>query len=285
MVIKKVAIIGVGLIGGSFGLALKSTGFKGRIVGVGRNEENLIKAKERGIIDEWMTDAFHGVEDADLILLATPVGRFEGIVNNIKDGIKSGAIITDVGSVKEKIITRLEPLIPQGVSLVGAHPIAGKESSGIGCASADLFKGARCIITPVSESDKDAVEIVSGIWREIGSEVIMMSPKEHDFIYSAVSHLPHIIAYTLINTILSIRDDILLYGGSGLRDMTRIALSPPEIWRDICIYNRENILNALKAFSSSISHTIELIENSDWAKLEAEFEKAGKERSLLEVAK
>jgi len=282
MDLNRVAIIGVGLIGGSFGLALREIGFKGRIRGIGRREGNLIKARERGIIDEYATSASEGVEDADMILLSTPVGSFEGIITDVKERIKKGAIVTDVGSVKAEVVRRLCPLMPEGVRFVGAHPIAGKECSGIECASADIFKGARCVITPTPDSDKEAMETVAGIWRAIGADVITMTPEEHDIIYSVVSHLPHVIAYSLINTILDIREGFLQYGGRGLKDMTRIALSPPEIWRDICLYNRDNILNALKAFSSSISRMVRLMEDSAWERIEEEFKRASKGRGLLE---
>ncbi len=279
---KRVAIIGVGLMGGSFALAMKGSGFRGRIIGIGRREEKLVKAKERGIIDEYSTVVSDGVKGADLIILAIPVGKFEVVVNEIRGRLKRGAIVTDVGSVKGEMVRRLETMMPEGVSFVGAHPIAGSESSGMESANADIFKGAICIITPGSQTDKNALEVISSLWKAIGSKVIIMNPEEHDFIYAAVSHLPHVIAYALINTILNIKDDILPYGGRGLRDMTRIALSPTELWRDICIYNRKNILNTLKNFSSSISRIIEIMENSDWVALEKEFERASRGRRLLE---
>ncbi len=279
---KKITIIGVGLMGGSFALAMRRQGFKGRITGVGRRRENLIKAKENGIIDEYSTVAADGIENAELILLSTPVGQFERVINDIKDRIKKGAVVTDVGSVKGEVVKRLEPLMPEGVSFVGAHPIAGGESSGIETASAELFRDARCIITPGSKTDKKAVEVIANLWEVIGSRVTIMSPEEHDFVYATVSHLPHVIAYTLINTILNIREDFLPYGGRGLKDMTRIALSPVELWRDICIYNRDNILNVMRNFSSSLSRMIEIMERSDWVALEKEFEKASKGRRLLE---
>ncbi|GAB4540360.1 MAG: prephenate dehydrogenase [Thermodesulfovibrionia bacterium] len=281
MNIKKVAIIGVGLIGGSFGLALKEIGFGASIIGIGRNEENLIRAKERGIIDGYTTIAPHGVEDADLILLATPVGRFEGIVNDIKDRIKKGAIVTDVGSVKTEVVRRLSPLMPDGVSFVGAHPIAGKESSGIGCASADIFKGTKCIITPAHESDNESIEIVSSIWKRIGSEVIMMTPEDHDLIYSAISHLPHIVAYSLVNTIGDIDSEFIEFAGQGFKDTTRIALSSPELWRDIVLFNRENLIRMLEVFMKNIDRIKGLLEKEDSKAIKEEFERAREFRERL----
>jgi len=277
----KIAIIGVGLIGGSIAMALKERGIKGSIMGIGRSEGRLKMAQEKGIIDGYSTVPSQGVENADLIILSTPVGRFEDIIVAIRDRIKKGAIVTDVGSVKAGVVRRLSPLLTEGVRFVGAHPIAGGESSGFESADPGLFKNALCIITPVDSTDREALESVSNLWRSIGSKVVYMSPDEHDVIYASVSHLPHIIAYALINTILE-RDDILSYGGSGFKDMTRIALSPAGLWRDICMYNRDNILSALRDFLASLSKIRKMIEDSDWVALEREFEKAGKGRRFIE---
>ncbi|MBI5056722.1 MAG: prephenate dehydrogenase [Nitrospirae bacterium] len=279
---KHIAIIGVGLIGGSFAMALKKQGFKGRITGLGRNRKNLIKAKKLGVIDDYSTDYAEGIKDADLVLLAVPVGQFERIVKSIRGSMKKGAIVADVGSVKAQIVKKIGPLMPEGVHFVGAHPIAGKECSGISCASADLFKNARCIITPGLKTNKAALNKVVSLWKNLGSRTLFMSPEEHDLIFAAVSHLPHVAAYGLVNSIMKLDDNILHHGGKGLRDMTRIALSPSELWRDICAYNKKNILKTLKKLSSSITHITGLIETSDWTALEKEFEKAKEARETLE---
>ncbi len=279
---KNIAIIGVGLIGSSFALSLKAHGFNGRITGIGRNEENLIRATELGIIDEHTTVHAEGVKNADLILLASPVGRFEQIINDIRHNLKPGAIVTDVGSVKAGVIRRVEPLMPRSVSFVGGHPIAGKECSGIDAATADLFNNARCIITPGPDTNREALNTVVRLWEEIGSRILLMKPEEHDLIFAAVSHLPHVAAYALVNTILDVDKNILHHGGKGLRDMTRIALSPTELWRDICMYNSEEILGTLRKFSSSISRIIKIIEESDWTGLEKEFARAKEARQLIE---
>jgi prephenate dehydrogenase len=279
---KSVAIIGVGLMGSSFALAIKKTGFSGKITGIGRKEANLIKARDLGIIDEYSTVPVKGIEDADLILLATPVGQFENILKDIRHQIKEGTIVTDVGSVKEEVVKRLEPMMPVGSGFVGGHPIAGNERSGINAATAELYKGARCIITSTRNTDKSSLDKVVKLWNALGSKVTIMTPEEHDTVFAAVSHLPHVVAYVLINTIMDLREDILQYGGNGLKDMTRIASSPAELWRDICSYNKDTVLQSLKSFSSSVSKTIELIERSDWTGLEKEFLKANKGRKLLE---
>jgi|Deesub1362A_J573_1020465.scaffolds.fasta_scaffold00369_14 prephenate dehydrogenase len=281
MEFNKIAIIGVGLIGGSIAMALKERGIRGRITGIGRNRERLKNARDKGIVDEYSTVPSEGVAGADLIILSTPVGRFEGIMEAIKGSIGRGAIVTDVGSVKAGVVERLSSMVPDGVSFVGAHPIAGGESSGFESARPDLFKGALCIITPVTSTEAHAIRVVSELWRAVGADVRYMSPDEHDIVYASVSHLPHVIAYALINAILD-RDDILSYGGNGLRDMTRIALSSAELWRDICMYNRENILDAIKGFTSRLSRITEMIEASEWAGLEREFERAREGRRLIE---
>jgi prephenate dehydrogenase len=282
MGLDKITIIGVGLLGSSFALSLRRIGYKGIIAGVGRNEDNLIKAKELNIIDEYRTSPSEGVAGADIIMLATPVGQFEDIVDDIIDDLKQGAIVTDVGSVKGNLVRKLEALMPKGVSFVGGHPIAGKERKGLDAATSELFWGAKCIITPTDATDKDSLEHITELWKQLGCRVMHMTPDEHDAVYAAVSHLPHVAAYALVNSILDMRVDILDFGGKGLKDMTRIALSPTELWKDICANNRENVLKSLKDYSSHLSGMIKLFEASDWKGLEAEFNKAKEARQRLE---
>ncbi len=279
---KHISIIGVGLMGGSLAMALKAKGFKGKITGIGRNRKNLTKAKRLGIIDDYTTEFNEGVKNADLIVLAVPVGQFEAILKNIRQNLKNGATVTDVGSVKAQIVKRLEPLMPKDVYFVGAHPIAGKECSGVTCASANLYQNARCIITPCPHTNNAALKKVVTLWKTVGAKTMLMNPEEHDVIFSAVSHLPHVVAYALVNGILKVDEAILHHGGKGLRDMTRIAKSPAELWRDICSHNKKNILRSLKMFSSSISNITKLIERSDWQGLEKEFIKAREARQPLE---
>lgn len=279
---SNISIIGIGLMGSSFALALRKYGFKGRITGIGRREDNLIRAKELGIIDRYSTVPVNGIRDADLILLAAPVGQFEKIVRDVAQYLKKGAIVTDVGSVKARVVKKLEPLMPEGVSFVGGHPIAGKECSGISASTSELFKDARCIITPSSNTNNEALEKIIHLWNVIGAKTLLMSPEEHDLIFASVSHLPHVIAYVLVNSIVEEDDKILHYGGKGLRDMTRIALSSEELWKDICVYNKEDILKNLRKFSSVTSRTIKFIEESDWTGLEKEFLRAKEARQLIE---
>ncbi|UCH81082.1 MAG: prephenate dehydrogenase/arogenate dehydrogenase family protein [Nitrospiraceae bacterium] len=279
---SKIAIIGLGLIGGSLALAIKQTGFTGHITGIGRREENLIKAREFGMIDNYTTVHEEGVHDADLVVLASCTGHFTDIMNSIKTGLKTGSIVTDVGSVKARIVQTLDDMMPQGVSFVGAHPIAGKECSGIDCASADLFRDSKCIITPSAKTVDHAIDNVIELWESVGSVVLHMNPEEHDRIFAAVSHMPHVVAYAVVNTIMDVNPNILHFGGTGLKDMTRIALSPAELWRDICSSNKDEVLNVLKKFSSHITALIAMFENSDWPGLEQEFIKAQEARKLIE---
>jgi len=282
MNLNKIAIIGLGLIGGSLALAIKQSGFKGEITGIGRSEDNLIRAKEMGMIDTFSTNHADGVNNADLVVLASPVGQFEEIANNIKNNLKTGSIVTDVGSVKTTIVKKLDAIMPQGVSFVGAHPIAGKECSGIDASNGELFRNAKCIITPSPSSAVHAIEEVIGVWESVGAVILHMSPEEHDLIFAAVSHLPHVIAYATVNTIMEVNPNILHFGGTGLKDMSRIALSPADLWRDICAFNKDEVLKALKIFSSSISNLTDLIEKSDWSGLEKEFMRAKEARNLIE---
>jgi prephenate dehydrogenase len=278
----KIAIIGAGLIGSSFGLSVKKQGFNGKITGIGRSTDNLIKAKELGAIDSYTSDHAEGIKGADLILLASPVGQFKEIMESISEHIESGAIVTDVGSVKAGIIKKVESMIPDTAFFVGTHPIAGKECSGAEAAADDLFYKAKCIITPTPGTDKGAFEKVVDLWKSVGARTMIMSPEEHDLIYSAVSHLPHVIAYALVNAVSEVKEDIMEYSGGGLKDMTRIALSPPELWRDICSYNKDNILSSLDKFSLTVANLKQHITDSDWASLEKEFQKAKEARHFIE---
>ncbi|MCK5140362.1 MAG: prephenate dehydrogenase [Thermodesulfovibrionia bacterium] len=279
---KHVAIIGVGLMGGSFALSLKKLGFRGTIAGIGRNKENLIRAQKIKAIDKYATEPAEGVKDADLILLSTPVGQFEEIIQRIRGHLKKGAIVTDVGSVKAEVVKHLDHLMPEGVSFVGGHPIAGKECSGVDSASPNLFTNTRCIITPGEHTDRNALNKILNLWKTMGAETVLMSPEEHDSIFAAVSHLPHVVAYVLINTIMDFNENILIHGGRGLRDMTRIALSPSNLWRDICRYNKENIMKTLEQFLLSVEEVKNLIQNSDWDNLEKKFQKAQAGRQTLD---
>lgn len=270
----KTTIVGVGLIGASFALALRESGLCGYIYGCGRKEDNLRSAKEKGILDGYSLDAESSCEDSDLILLATPVGAFKKIFENVRRALKKGAIVTDVGSVKGGLVYELESLMPEGVHYIGAHPIAGSDKSGIDDARHDLFSNARCIITPTENSDADAKDRVVSIWNSFEARVELMDPFTHDEIYAMVSHLPHLAAYALVNSVDDVNEEYIAYAGQGFKDTTRIALSSPELWRDISMLNKDNIVKAIGLFRKNLDIMESMLELSDKAGIEKEFSKA-----------
>ena len=271
---NKVTILGVGLIGASFALAMKKRGLCNHIAGYGRRENNLKKAMEMKIIDSFEIDASKACADSDLVLFAIPVGCFTETAKRINGSFKKGAIVTDVGSVKGKLVRDMEALMPEGVSFVGGHPIAGSDKTGIDTAAADLFTGARCILTPTEKTDKAALKKIAGLWESFGAKVSTLDADEHDRIYAAVSHLPHIIAYAIVNTVADINSSYLGYAGNGFKDTTRIAASSPELWRDISLMNRENILEFIEVFKKNLDSLGSHLKKSDSEAIEKEFKKA-----------
>jgi prephenate dehydrogenase len=278
---KKTTIIGLGLIGGSLARALRRKGLTSEITGVGRGIENLETGISLGIIDNYSTDPIKGIKDADVVILATPVATIVDILKKICAYLNDDTIVSDVGSVKGSIIKKIESFIPDKFLFVGAHPIAGTEDSGVKASFAELFIGRKCILTPTEKTDKKSLEIIKAMWESVGSDVILMDPDRHDTIMAAVSHLPHIIAYSLVNTIDDFRDfekDLLSFSAGGFRDTTRIALSHPVIWKDICLFNKEAILNMIERYQDTLSRLKSLIENDEASSLIKEFERSVKTR-------
>jgi prephenate dehydrogenase len=276
-----VTILGVGLIGASLALALREKKLCGRIFGFGRREENLRRAKELGIINDYSLDPVEACIDSELIVLATPVGLFRDIVGDIKGFLKPGALITDVGSVKGPLVYELEAMLPEGVSFVGCHPIAGSEQSGIEDARSDLFRNALCVVTPGEKSDMKIVQSVALMWEGLGCRVEYMNPYTHDEIFSAVSHFPHMAAYALVNAVNDLDPGYLKYAGQGFRDTTRIAVSSPELWRDISLANRDNLLKLTELFIAELKKMRDLLESEDGPGLEKKFDRARKLREKL----
>ena len=281
---KKVTIVGVGLIGASLGLALKREGIAGMVTGVGRTLENLETAKRIGAVDAISRDIAEGASGADLVVVAVPVMRIPATILEAAAVLSPGAIITDVGSSKGSIVAELDAL-PEGVSFVPAHPIAGTENSGAAAGFAELFTGRLCILTPTAETDDAALEAVGAMWEAVGSKVISMDVAAHDSILSAVSHLPHMIAYTLVNTVAestrSGSQDILGFSAGGFKDFTRIASSSPEMWADICSANSGPIVEMINAFLKRLERLKHLIKDNDRAGIEAEFKAAKRLRDSL----
>jgi len=284
---KKVAIVGVGLIGGSLGMVLKRQGMAEEIVGIGRRVENLKTAVALGAIDRYVAEAREGVAGADLVVLATPVDTYERHLKDWGPGLAPEAIVTDVGSVKGPLVGQAEGLVPERAHFVGAHPIAGREKTGAAAGSVDLFKGARCILTPTARTNARALEAVRGIWEAAGSVVLSMDPFLHDRVLGAVSHLPHVAAFALINALTEVKErrtpelDLLAYAGGGLRDTTRIAASSPEMWQDIFLWNRDNVVALIEVYERHLQQLKRLIQAGDGPGIEKELERAKQVREKL----
>lgn len=253
ILIPRLTIIGVGLIGGSLSLALKEAGVVGEVIGCGRGKPNLEKALELGIIDSYTRDPLEAVKDADVVFLATPVSTLAAVTKEMLPALKPGAIITDGGSVKGEVARAIEPLLPKEIHFVPGHPIAGTEKSGAEAAFPTLYRGKRCILTPTENTDAQALELVAKMWRLAGSNVVQMPLEKHDRILAAISHLPHMVAYSLVNAVGSYdhyEENILEYSAGGFRDFTRIASSDPTMWRDIAETNRDALLEMMEQFET-----------------------------------
>ena len=278
----KMTIIGVGLLGASLAKACKERGLVEEVAGYGRNRENLEKARALKIIDYCPADLAEAVKDADLIVLCTPVTTIIPLIQNMIARIRPGALITDVGSVKEPIVKEAEKLVPKGVFFVGSHPIAGGENSGLEASTANLYQGAKCIVTPTDKTNNSALEKISALWQAVGMQIINLSAEEHDFVFGAVSHLPHIVVYALMNTLGSLRTqdnrEVTAFSGAGLKDITRIASSDPVMWRDICLSNRNHSLDLIDRFQNKLDEIRSTIEKGDGQALKEEFIAANKYR-------
>ena len=279
---QKVTIIGVGLLGASLAKACKGRGLVDEITGYGRNCENLRKAKDLKIIDHYSGDLSEAVSDADLVVLCTPVSTIVPLIQSFVSQVQPGTIITDVGSVKESVVHSADKLMPEGIFFVGSHPIAGGENSGLESSTASLYQDAKCIVTPTEKTDTTALKKISALWNALGMNVISLSAEEHDFIFGAVSHLPHIVAYALMNTLGGLKTpnnlEVTGFSGAGLRDITRIASSDPVMWRDICLSNRNHSLSLINRFQNKLEEIRNTIERGDGQELEKEFVAANKYR-------
>ena len=270
----RLAVIGVGLIGGSFALALKQAKKVTHVVGVGRNRANLDIARSRGIIDSVAPDAATAARDADVALVATPVGQFPSIFAQLKD---SKALITDGGSTKRDVVAAARAALGAGIArFVPGHPVAGAEKSGAAAASAELFKARRVVLTPLQENPADSVAKIQSLWEACGARVTRLDPDEHDAVLAAVSHLPHLLSYALVHDIAgrSNAGQLFSYAAGGFRDFTRIASSHPEMWRDICIANRDALLAEVTRYSAQLGLVERLLKAGDAKALEKLFTEA-----------
>ena len=277
MFFERVAVIGVGLIGGSFASAIKGKKLCGHVVGAGRSAANMKLALERGIIDSIAADAATASNGADLILVSTPVAQFEKILHAIGPKLKPAAIVTDAGSTKRDVVAAARAALGAKIAqFVPAHPIAGAEHSGAAAANAELFRGRRVVLTPLDENRAQDVEALAGLWGAIGARVSRMTPQEHDQVFAAVSHLPHLLAYALVDEVSKRPNSAQLFGyaAGGFRDFTRIASSHPEMWRDICVANSDQLLKELSSFAGELEKIRKFLETSDAESLEKLFTKA-----------
>jgi len=251
--IDKLAVVGVGLIGGSLSLALKDAGAVGHVVGVGRGLPNLEAALRLGVVDSYTQDLAAGVAGADVVFLATPVQTLGAVAEQAMPHLKAGAIITDGGSVKQAVIDAIEPHLRDDVHFVPGHPIAGTENSGAEAAFATLYCDRRCILTPTGNTDAEALDRMQRMWQLVGSQVVIMDVEKHDRVLAAISHLPHMVAYALVNAVGSYdryNENILEYSAGGFRDFTRIASSDPTMWRDIAMTNRDALIEMMEQFET-----------------------------------
>ena len=282
---NKVCIIGCGLIGSSIARAIRKNHLSSKIVSSNRSDSVNKKVIELKIVDDSSSDTKKMAEGSDLIIIATPLSSYEDIISKIKNSLKSGTILTDVGSVKGKVISLIEKNIPKNVSWISSHPIAGTEESGPEAGFSELFENRWCILTPSKKANDKDIKLLETFWKKMGSKVDIMDAKQHDYILSITSHIPHLIAYNIVSTTLNVQDkresDVVKYSAGGLRDFTRIAASNPIMWRDVFIQNKRNTSNMIDSFIANLEDLKKAIENEDGKKLEAIFTKTKKIREEI----
>jgi prephenate dehydrogenase len=279
---RKVVIFGVGLIGGSFALALRKAGAVGEVVGFGRSVTTLDQARQFGIIDRMGENVALEVADASLVLLATPVAQMADIFSRIAPYLGAHTLVTDGGSTKSDVVVAARTNLKDKVSrFVPAHPIAGAEQSGPAAALEELYQGKKVVLTPLPENSKEAVARVRKAWELCGAMVSELTSQQHDEVFAAVSHLPHLLSFALVHDLAQRdnRDVLLSFAASGFRDFTRIAASSPEMWRDISLANREALLLEVKRYADELYVVYQALQNNDAAKLEEIFSLAREVRS------
>ena len=285
MMFKKVCIVGCGLIGSSIARAIRKNRLSSKIVSSNRSDIINKKVIKLRIVDDSSSDTKKMVKDSDLIIICTPLSSYEDVISKIKNSLKNGAILTDVGSVKKEIIYSVEKNIPKNISWITSHPIAGTEESGPDSGFSELFKNRWCILTPSNQAKDKDIKLLETFWKKIGSKVDIMDAKQHDYILAITSHIPHLIAYNIVNTTLNVKKkkehDIIKYSAGGLRDFTRIAASNPIMWRDIFIQNKKNTSKMIDKFINNLKDLKKAIKNKDGKKLEKIFTKTKRIRQEI----
>lgn len=280
----KMVVAGVGLIGASLALATREHGLVEEVVGYGRSEKNLRFALDKRIIDSYFQKPEELPKDTDFLMVGTPVAAIAPLTKEFLPYMRAGCVVSDVGSVKAEIVRDIEKLLPPSMAFVGAHPIAGGEQWGAGPARADLFIGSRCILTPTKKTDLAALEKVSTLWKQVGAKVEELDADTHDKILGLVSHLPHVLVYGLVNLMNRARvgsTEVIEYCGGGFKDFTRIASSRPELWRDICLLNREAVSGGLADYIKELEKLKRLVDEGKGPEIEREFALANEARRRL----
>jgi prephenate dehydrogenase len=282
--IRCLCVVGVGLIGGSLARALKAAGAVTEVVGCGRNENSLRRALELGVIDRYEREPGRAVAGADVVLLAVPLGAMRVVMERMRGQLDPDTVVTDAGSAKACVLADARAVfgrVPE--TLVPGHPIAGTERSGVEASFAELFRGRRVILTPLADTSRRACALVTRMWSLTGAEVVEMGVAHHDQVLAATSHLPHLLAYSLVDTLARLDDhtEIFRFAAGGFRDFTRIASSDPVMWRDICVANREPLLQALEAFGHDLEKLAAAVREADGEAIQALFSRAKRARDNL----
>jgi cyclohexadieny/prephenate dehydrogenase len=289
MLFERIALLGIGLIGSSLARRIRRDGLAREIIACARRPETLDKVRSLGLADRISADPAKAVADADLVVIATPLSAYAEIGRRIGPALAPGAIVTDVGSVKSSAIRDLKPLLPANVQFVAGHPVAGTEHSGPESGFAELFEGRWCILTPVNGADMAAVTKLRQLWEAVGSKVVTMDPEHHDKVLAIVSHLPHLIAYTIVDTATNLEKDlqseVIEFSASGFRDFTRIAASDPVMWRDVFLANREAVLEMLQRFTEDLTALQRAIRRGEADKLQEVFTRTRAIRRAIIEAK
>ena len=277
--INKITIIGVGLIGGSLAKAIKENNLAKVVFGFGRDSERLEKAQKTNVIDQYSTNLKEAVSNADIVVIATPVGSFKEILSEIKPFLTGKIVITDVGSTKTNIALMVSQTLGEhSNSFIPAHPIAGKEKSGFEASESNLFNNKKVIITPLETNSSDSISLIQKMWEGAGADVDFMSPESHDELLGMTSHLPHMLAFSLVNYLISKNPSASIYAAGGFKDFSRIASGDAVMWRDICIQNKDQIIGHLKGYQKTLDSLVDAIKNENSDELDLLFTNAKKTR-------